>query len=165
MSSYTCNHTELSSLGNLVSVSHMSYLCLIWVIGQLVSGKASPMFVVYMQSVVKKWSTGFLISGRTKVTFYLVSPVFIANHGWQGILLSSLGSAVPALLPPIFLCLPSLLTGGMVRGAGKALTLCEHCSALAKTSLCHQNFIHKSKTAPCEVLWRKLTVSQKKPVL
>lgn len=40
----------------------------------------------------------------------------------------------------------------------KALTLCNHCSAMAKTLVCYQPwFSHKSKTPPQRLLWRKLT--------
>ena len=57
-----------------------------------------------------------------------------------------LGSAVPAVPPPSFLCTPSLLTDGVVCEAEKTLTLYEHCSAVPKTSLCYQRcFGHKSK--------------------
>ena len=58
-----------------------------------------------------------------------------------------LGSAVPAVSPPSFPCTPSLLTGGVEWEAERALTLCKHCSAITKPSLCYQQcFQHKSKT-------------------
>jgi len=64
----------------------------------------------------------------------------------MGYPLGQLGSALPAVSPPSSSCTPSLLAGGVVRGAGKALTLCKHCSAIAKTPLCYQCcFQHKSK--------------------
>lgn len=77
------------------------------------------------------------------------SPVFIAeqlpcNIGYP---FGQLGSAVPAVAPCSSLCTPSLLAGRAAWGAAKALTLCKHCSAAAKTSLCHQCcFGHKSET-------------------
>ena len=46
-----------------------------------------------------------------------------------------LGSAVPAVSPPNFLCTPSLLAGGVGWEAEKALTLRKHCSAITKTPL------------------------------
>jgi len=58
-----------------------------------------------------------------------------------------LGSAVLAASPPSFLCTPSPVAGGMVRGAEKALALCKCCSAITKISLSYQYcFQHKSKT-------------------
>ena len=51
-----------------------------------------------------------------------------------------LGSAVLAVSPPSFLCPPRLLAGG-VGEAEKALTLCEHCSAVMETSLRYQQFL------------------------
>ena len=61
--------------------------------------------------------------------------------------LGQLGSAVPAVSPPNSLCPPSLLTGGVGEEAEKPLALCEHCSEIAKTSLCYQHcFQHRSKT-------------------
>jgi len=55
--------------------------------------------------------------------------------------------AVPAVSPPNFLCTPSPLAGGAELEAEKAFTLCEHCSAMTKTSLCYQHcFQHKCKT-------------------
>jgi len=50
-----------------------------------------------------------------------------------------LGSAVPAVSPPSPLCTPDLLAGGAAGEAEKTLTLCEHCSATAKTLLCYQD--------------------------
>ena len=69
-----------------------------------------------------------------------------------------LGSAVPAASPPSFLCTPSLLAGGVVRETEKALTLCKHCSAITKTSLCYQHcFRHKCKTySPLLVTMKKI---------
>lgn len=49
--------------------------------------------------------------------------------------------------------------------AGKALMLCKHPAATAKTWACYQHcFCHKSKTGPSEPLWRKLTPSQPGPL-
>ena len=50
-----------------------------------------------------------------------------------------LGSAVPTVSPPNFLCTSNLLTGRAVWEAEKALTLCKHCSAITKTSLYYQS--------------------------
>ena len=58
--------------------------------------------------------------------------------------LGQLGSAVS---PPGSLCPPSLLAGGVGGEAEKASALCEHCSAITKSSLCYQHcFQHKCKT-------------------
>ena len=60
-----------------------------------------------------------------------------------------LGSAVPAVSPPNLLCTSSLFTGRVGWEAEKALTLCKHCWAITKTSLCYQRcFQHRSKTYP-----------------
>lgn len=71
------------------------------------------------------------------------------------------GLAVPVLSSPSSLCIPSLLTCGVT--SRKALTVCKHCSAVVKLSMCYQYcFHHKFKTK--ELPWRKLTLSQPKPV-
>ena len=68
-----------------------------------------------------------------------------------------LGSAVPAVSPPNFLCTPSLLAGGVGWGAEKALTQCEHCSAVTKTSLNYQHcFQHYSKHSPMLATVKKI---------
>lgn len=80
---------------------------------------------------------------------------------YWNILLASLGqiSWLCLLLisrPPF-----SQLTGlGAESEKEKALMLCNHCSAMAKTLLCYQPwFSHKSKTPTQRLLWRKLTAS------
>lgn len=65
--------------------------------------------------------------------------------------LGQLGSAV--LVSP-----PSLLTGGMVCGAEKALTLCKHCSAKSKTSTLFSAQIQN--IASYQLLGIKLTQSK-----
>lgn len=64
--------------------------------------------------------------------------------------LGHLGSALSAVSPPSFFCNSSLLTGGVVQEAQKALTLCKLCPAVTKTSLKCQHLCsqHKSKTQP-----------------
>ena len=60
-----------------------------------------------------------------------------------------LGSAVPAVSPPSFLCPPALwCEAGWCEKQGR-LWLCKHCSAGMKTFLYYQHcFQHKSKTEP-----------------
>ena len=79
------------------------------------------------QSVPEQWSTP---PGQ-------LPPVYILGMTSYGLEypFGQLGSAVPAVSPPSFLCTPSLLTGRAVWEAEKALTLCKHCSAVTKTSL------------------------------
>lgn len=48
-----------------------------------------------------------------------------------------LGSAVSAVSPPSSFGIPSQLPVGAARETEKALTMCKHCSATAKTSLCY----------------------------
>lgn len=48
-----------------------------------------------------------------------------------------LGSAASAVSPPSSLFTPGQLPVGAARETEKALTLCKHCSAIAKTSLCY----------------------------
>lgn len=66
--------------------------------------------------------------------FPLVLLLSMTSHGMEH-LFGQLGSAVPAVSSPSVLCTSSLLSGGVVCEAEKALTLCEHCSAITKTSL------------------------------
>ena len=59
------------------------------------------------------------------------------------------GSAVPSVSPSNLLYTYSLLASGVVWGAEKALTLCKHCLAIAKTSGYYKHYFqHKSKTQP-----------------
>jgi len=56
-----------------------------------------------------------------------------------------LGSAVPDVSPPNFLCTPSILVDEVVRQAEKALTLCGHCSAIMKLFLNYEQFPAQTK--------------------
>ena len=65
-----------------------------------------------------------------------------------------LGSAAPAVSPPKFLCIPSLLAVGTVSEAEKVFMLFKHCSAIAKTSLCYQSIRTVLVTnLKCSTLW------------
>jgi len=58
-----------------------------------------------------------------------------------------LGSAALSVPLPSFWGTLSLLAGRAAGEAEKALKLCKHCSAIAKTPLCYQHcFRHKPKT-------------------
>lgn len=73
------------------------------------------------------------------------------------------GSPVLAVSPPSSWCTSSLLSGGTAQAAEKSFTLCKPCSATTKTLVC-QHYPHpKSKTAPFQLLGRKLILSQPKP--
>ena len=99
------------------------------------------------QSATKHYiATHSLLSGRMLSTMsYSMEYPF-----------AQLGSAVPAMFPPNFLCNPIPLAGGVVWGAEKNLSLCNHCSAVTKTSLCYQRcFQHKSKTQSHTSYYRK----------
>jgi len=75
--------------------------------------------------------------------------------------IGQLGSAVPAVSPPSFLCTLSPLTGGAVGGAEKALALCKHCSATTKTLMCYQHYSHpESETLHCTSYWAENYLSQ-----
>lgn len=89
---------------------------------------------------------------------FLLLPPGYAEHDTicSGYPMGQLGSAVSAMSPLSSLCTPSPLAGEVVRGVEKVLILCRCCST--ETPLCYQNWFQpKSKTAPCQVLWRKLT--------
>ena len=96
-------------------------------------------------------------------TFSLVLLLSMTSYGMEHPS-GQLGSAVLTMSPPNFLCTTSLHAGGVVWGAEKALNLCEHCSAIAKTSPYYQHFSTQiQKTAPSQLLRRKLTLSHPKP--
>lgn len=78
-------------------------------------------------------------------------------------LLGHFGSALLAASPSTSYLLGE--EGRLCEKPNKVLMLCKHCSAIAKTLVRYQHcFSHKSKTAPREQLWRKLTPSQPYPV-
>lgn len=62
--------------------------------------------------------------------------------------LSQFGLAVLVVSPPTLLPTPSLLASGAEWGGKKkALTMCQHCSAVTATSMCYQHcWGHISKT-------------------
>lgn len=57
------------------------------------------------------------------------------------------GAAVPAMFPLNLLSIPILLAVGVGAVGETASVLCKHCSAVAKTPLCHQhpNYKHKAQ--------------------
>lgn len=61
--------------------------------------------------------------------------------------LGQLGSAVPSLSPFNFLCTCNLFSSSSVWESEEALTLCNYCLAVTKTSLCYRHcFQHKFNT-------------------
>lgn len=85
----------------------------------------------------------------------------------MGYPLGQVRSAVLAVSSPNSLCIPSLLGGGTWREAETALTLCEYCEAITKTSqLKHVGttvFITDLKTWSIQAAMKKLTLSQLRP--
>jgi len=70
-----------------------------------------------------------------------------------------LGSAVPAVSPPNFLCTPSLLIGGVVREAEKALTAEQQ----LKQGILNIFLILNQKHSTIPHTRKKITVSQPNP--
>lgn len=76
----------------------------------------------------------------------------------------SFGQLVSTLLSSLkFLCTPNLLAEGIEFEKEKIMTLCKHCSAVAKALVCYQHcFSHKKQSTTSHR--RKLTPSQTYPL-
>lgn len=98
--------------------------------------------------------------GKTKCLHFKCAPPFLLLPptlywwAWSHRVeypFGQLESAIPA----------SMLMGW---GAEKTCTLCNPCSGITKTSLCYQLLsVQILNTAPYQILWRKLSLSQPKP--
>lgn len=109
------------------------------------------------QTLRPPWNLKFPISSFFNSVFH-----FWCHKVWDTSLhsfeLSQLCILVTSCPPPVY------LLGDRV-GKKRTSAMCKHCSATAKTFMCHQHaFSHKSETQHCTCCWEETAPSQPKAV-